>query len=336
MPILEHSTYQPPAWWLSGGHLQTIIPALFRKVMSVAYQRERIATPDGDFLDLDWLYATTNTPSRKLAIISHGLESNSHRPNVVGMARAFSLCGYDALAWNFRGCSGEPNRLPRAYHSGATEDLHTVLEHAATNERYDEIYLIGFSLGANLTLKYLGEQAQAISPKVKKAVVLSVPCDLDASSRQISRFSNRLYEQRFLKSLREKIEQKAKLFPNEISLEPYLKKQIKTLRDFDNCYTAPLHGFESAEEYYARCSSKQFIPLITIPTLILNAKNDVFLPPSCYPFDEAKASDAVFLETPESGGHLGFITEEHSHGFYWSEMRALGFVESRDSIFNEQ
>jgi predicted alpha/beta-fold hydrolase len=327
MPILEHSTYQPPSWWVSGGHLQTIIPALFRKVASSPYTHERIATPDGDFLDCDWLYATSSIPSQKLVIISHGLESNSHRPNVVGMARAALLCGYDALAWNFRGCSGEPNRLPRAYHSGATEDLHTVLEHAAS--KYDEIYLIGFSLGGNLTLKYLGEQSEALSPKVKKAVVFSVPCDLAASSKQISRVSNRLYERRFLNSLRQKIEQKATLFPNDISLEPYLKKHIKTLRDFDEHYTAPLHGFQSADDYYAKCSAKQFISRITIPTLIVNAKNDVFLTPSCFPFDEVKTSDVVFLETPKSGGHLGFITEETAHGLYWSEMRALGFIDSQ-------
>jgi hypothetical protein len=327
MPILEHSTYQPPSWWVSSGHLQTIIPALFRKVVSSPYTRERITTPDGDFLDCDWLYAASSRPSQKLVIISHGLESNSHRPNVLGMARAVSLCGYDALAWNFRGCSGEPNRLPRAYHSGATEDLHTVLDHVAA--KYDEIYLIGFSLGGNLTLKYLGEQSEALSPKVKKAVVFSVPCDLAASSKQLSRVSNRLYERRFLNSLRQKIEQKATLFPNQISLAPYLKKQIKTLRDFDNYYTAPLHGFQNAEDYYAKCSAKQFISRITIPTLMVNAKNDVFLAPSCYPFDEAKSSDVFFLETSESGGHLGFITKKTPHGLYWSEMRALGFIESQ-------
>jgi len=327
MPILEHSTYQPPSWWGSSGHLQTIIPALFRKVVSSPYTRERITTPDGDFLDCDWLYAASSRPSQKLVIISHGLESNSHRPNVLGMARAVSLCGYDALAWNFRGCSGEPNRLPRAYHSGATEDLHTVLDHVAA--KYDEIYLIGFSLGGNLTLKYLGEQSEALSPKVKKAVVFSVPCDLAASSKQLSRVSNRLYERRFLNSLRQKIEQKATLFPNQISLAPYLKKQIKTLRDFDNYYTAPLHGFQNAEDYYAKCSAKQFISRITIPTLMVNAKNDVFLAPSCYPFDEAKSSDVFFLETSESGGHLGFITKKTPHGLYWSEMRALGFIESQ-------
>jgi hypothetical protein len=327
MPILEHSTYQPPSWWVSSGHLQTIIPALFRKVVSSPYTRKRITTPDGDFLDCDWLYAASSRPSQKLVIISHGLESNSHRPNVLGMARAVSLCGYDALAWNFRGCSGEPNRLPCAYHSGATEDLHTVLDHVAA--KYDEIYLIGFSLGGNLTLKYLGEQSEALSPKVKKAVVFSVPCDLAASSKQLSRVSNRLYERRFLNSLRQKIEQKATLFPNQISLAPYLKKQIKTLRDFDNYYTAPLHGFQNAEDYYAKCSAKQFISRITIPTLMVNAKNDVFLAPSCYPFDEAKSSDVFFLETSESGGHLGFITKKTPHGLYWSEMRALGFIESQ-------
>lgn len=313
---------------MSSGHAQTIVAALFRKVPPPAYQRERIDTPDGDFLDCDWLFAASPAPSRKAAIISHGLESDSHRANVVAMARAFSLCGYDALAWNFRGCSGEPNRKARAYHSGATEDLRVVLDYARSKRRYEEIYLVGLSLGGNLTLKFLGEEGERLSPDVKKAVAFSAPCDLRGSSERLSRLSNRLYERRFLRSLKEKIALKAKLFPQEISLAPYEQKKIKTLRDFDDFYTAPLHGFASADDYYHQCSSKRFLSRIRIPTLIVNAKNDVFLSPSCYPFDEAKASDFVFLETPKSGGHLGFVTAEAWHGLYWSEMRALGFIES--------
>lgn len=328
MPVLERSTYQPPSWWISGGHMQTVVATLFRRVVAPAYRRERIDTPDGDFLDCDWLFAASSSPSRKLAIISHGLESNSRRANVVGMARAFSLCGYDALAWNFRGCSGEPNRKPRAYHGGATDDLRAVIAHARSKRRYEEIYLVGFSLGGNLTLKCLGEAGGALPPEIKKAVVFSAPCDLRGSSERLSRFANRLYERRFLKSLKAKIELKAKLFPDVVSLAPYRQGKIKTLRDFDDVYTAPLHGFENADDYYAKCSAKRFLSQIRIPTLIVNAQNDVFLSPSCYPFDEAKASDYVFLETPRSGGHLGFVTETLPHGLYWSEMRALGFIES--------
>jgi predicted alpha/beta-fold hydrolase len=244
------------------------------------------------------------------------------------MAKAFSLCGYDALAWNFRGCSGEPNRQARTYHSGATDDLNVVIAHCLSKNQYDDITLVGFSLGANLMLKYLGEQSARVSPLIKKAVAFSAPCDLGGSSERISSFANRIYERRFLASLKSKIVEKAARFPNQISLEPYNKKQIRTLRDFDDFYTSKLHGFENASDYYAKCSSKQFLSNIAIPTLLVNAKNDLFLSPSCFPFDEARSNPALFLETPDSGGHLGFITEPLPHGLYWSEMRALGFAAS--------
>lgn len=306
--------YQAPVL-LFNPHLETIIPSLFRKVDLPPYQRERITTPDDDFLDIDWL----SSGADQLVIISHGLEGNSSRPYIKGMAREALRQGFDVLAWNYRGCSEEMNRQLRFYHSGATDDLHCVVQHAISTGRYQSICLIGFSLGGNITLKYLGE---ATRPSlVKRAVALSVPVDLEASCERISQPSNRIYAQRFLKSLREKIERKSKQMPG---LDAHAIKTIKTLREFDDAYTGPLHGFRDAHDYYTRCSALGFMNTIQIPTLLINAWNDPFLSPSCFP---ATFSHHPFVQTeyPERGGHVGFA-QFHKNGVYWSEQRALQFL----------
>ncbi len=198
--------YRPPTL-LFNAHLETIYPSLFRNVEGVAYQRERIKTPDDDFLDLDWLKGS----NKKLVIISHGLEGNSHRAYVKGMAKAFYNTGHDALCWNFRGCGEEMNHQLRFYHSGATDDLELVVKHAIRQQRYTEIYLVGFSLGGNLTLKYLGERGSNFYPELKGSVTFSVPLDLHTSSLQISQPSNWIYSQRFLSNLKAKVIQKSKV-----------------------------------------------------------------------------------------------------------------------------
>jgi uncharacterized protein len=303
--------YAPPPF-LFNGHLETIYPALLRQVSAVPYQRERILTPDDDFLDLDWL----KTGRERLVIISHGLEGNSHRPYVQGMARAFAHQGFDVLAWNYRGCSGMPNRQIRFYHSGATDDLHTIITHAVSHG-YPKIYLIGFSLGGNLTLKYLGEKGK--DTPVSKAVVFSVPLHLQSSCEKISELSNFLYAHRFLRSLKKKIKEKA-LMRSDLPLDPL--PAIKTLLEFDDQYTAPLHGFANAHDYYEKSSSLYFLGQIAVPSLIVNAANDPFLSAACYP-DMNQWSQAVTFEKPVRGGHVGFARWS---GLYWSEERALGFI----------
>ncbi|NTV46152.1 MAG: alpha/beta fold hydrolase [Chlorobiales bacterium] len=318
MPIIESSNYIAPLF-LTNGHVQTILPTLYRRVNGVWYQRERIETSDSDFLDLDWSCVGSN----KLGILSHGLESDSNRWYIRGMARALNTHGWDSLAWNFRGCSGEPNRKEFFYHSGFTEDLHTVISHAIASGKYQEIALIGFSLGGNITLKYCGERGSAIPAPVKKAVCISVPCDLYAAAMQLSNPTNYIYLSRFLRSLHQKIVQKKMIMPtapNDVHF-----KEIRTLKDYDDRYTAALHGFKDAEDYYSKCSSKQYLKNNAVPTLILNAKNDPFLAPSCYPVNEANESNYVFLEMPESGGHLGFMSFTKS-GYYWSELRSVFFL----------
>lgn len=313
--------YKAP-WYLPNGHLQTIIPSLFRRVKGLVYRRERITTPDGDFLDLDWITETDNTAAADtLIIISHGLEGDSRRGYVKGLAKAFLSQGCQVLAWNFRSCSGEPNKLPHFYHSGTTHDLAQVVAHVVGQQKWRQIILAGFSLGGNLTLKYLGEQGTALPKQLKKAVVFSVPLDLAGSSRKIGLRENRIYERRFLKSLKQKIQHKEKLQPGTLTLQPL--EQISTLWEFDDRYTAPLHGFKNAEDYYARCSSIHFLYEIKIPTLILNAQNDPFLSPECYPAALLKEHPYVQFEAPSEGGHVGF---SQSGELYYSEKRALEFV----------
>lgn len=307
--------YSPP-FFLFNPHLETIYPALLRKVSVQPYQRERIKTSDGDFLDLDWI----KNKSSKLIIISHGLEGNTQRAYIKGMARAGYQNGYDILAWNYRGCSDEMNKALRFYHSGATDDLACVIEHANALGEYAEIFLVGFSLGGNLTLKYLGEDR--VRPfTLKKAATFSVPIDLRTSCEKISQPSNWIYSQRFLKSLRNKVLVKSKLMTG---IDTSLLRAIKTLREFDDYFTGPIHGFKDALDYYNQCSAIRFIKNIELPALLVNAENDPFLSPECYPHEMLKNHAHVTFESPRHGGHVGFA-QFNKNGLYWSEERAIAF-----------
>ncbi|HEX8425316.1 YheT family hydrolase [Hymenobacter sp.] len=324
MPLVIHSRYQPP-FYLFNGHLQTIVPSLLRTVPEVHYERERVETEDGDFLDLDWSRPTDRTTDT-LCIVSHGLEGDAGRPYVRGMVRALNRAGFDALAWNYRSCSGEMNRLLRSYHLGDTDDLDFVVRYALGTTRYRRVYLTGFSAGGNVTLKYLGEQPERVPQEVQRAAVFSVPTDLKSSSMHISRLENRLYLNRFLKSLRKKMREKAMLLPDQVDLNGL--DELLDFPQFDDRYTAPMHGFKSAEEYYEHASSGRYLSGIRIPTLLVNAQNDPFLPPSCFPRDSASRSAFVFLETPQEGGHVGF-GEGTPDGEYYSEHRAVEFLTAK-------
>lgn len=313
---MPENSYTPP-FFLGNGHVQTIVPVVFRKIKSVVYTRERIETRDNDFLDLDW---STNHHKR-LAIISHGLEGNSHRTYVKGMVKAINDNGWDALAWNYRSCSGEPNRLIRSYHNGVTDDLSQVIHHAKQKFPYKELALVGFSLGGNLSLLYLGREKP--DPLIRKAVVFSVPCDLKESVSVLAKPSNRIYMKRFLVMLHQKIKAKMKILPGVIDDKGF--ETIKDFKAFDDRYTAPIHGFKNAYDYYEKCSSKPFIPDIRVPTLIINAMNDPFLSESCFPVKEAKANKFVTLGMPSSGGHVGFISF-NKQNLYWSEKMATSFL----------
>ena len=318
MPLVTNSTYRCPTL-LSNGHLQTLLPSLLRRVRPVVYRRERIPTPDGDFLDLDW----AKTGSQRLAVLAHGLEGDSKRHYMLGMVNALAKRGWDAVAWNARGCSGEVNRALRFTHSGATEDLQTVTSHVTSTCDYSALTLIGFSLGGNLTLKYLGERGRELDPRIKAAVAFSVPCDLQSSSIQLARPVNWIYMQRFLATLHEKIRAMIKAMPGKIDDRGY--GQLRNFKDFDDRYTAPIHGFKDAEDYWRKCSCKPFLRDIQVPTLLVSARNDPFLADPCYPIEEAKENPRLHLEMPAAGGHVGFIGFNDG-GEYWSETRAVPFL----------
>ena len=317
MPIVE-STYKAPMWYRSG-HLSTVIPSTFRKVDHVSYQRERIDTPDGDFLDLDWL----RQESSSLVIITHGLEGSSQRPYVRGMAKFFHKNGWDALAWNCRGCSGEINRNARLYHHGATRDLKTVVDHAIATGQYEDIWLIGFSMGGSLSIKYLGEHGEDVPAQVKGGIAYSIPVKLRSSVDELSKPNHGFYVRRFLRKLGTKMKQKAEQYPEIVNVENY-DRDVKTFRDFDNRYTAPLHGFKDAEDFYEKVSAGNFMINTARPILICNAINDPFLGKECYPYDICKAHPLVHLETPKHGGHVGFPL--YSHDESYMEKRALEFI----------
>lgn len=319
MPLIEPSGFRP-ARGLENGHLQTIWPTLFRRVPLITHERKRLELEDNDFLDLDW---ARHDVSQKLVIITHGLESNSRDTTVQGMAGAFFANGWDVLAWNMRGCSGEPNRLPRFYHSGATEDLSAVVDHAIAAYRYQKVALVGFSLGGNLTLKYLAETRRE---PVIAAVTFSVPCNLQSSVERLDRAENQVYTRRFIRSLRAKILTKKLLFPDHFDVTRLEK--MRTFREFDSAYTAPLHGFSSAEDYWQQSSCGPLLGDIRIPTLLVNARNDPFLTPPCFPESTAASSDFLHLEIPESGGHCGFVSSA-TETTRWHELRAVRFVDEK-------
>lgn len=305
--------YKPPIW-LPEGHSQSIYPALFREIPETHAHTERLELPDGDFLDLDWHIRSGGLIQKPLLIVSHGLEGGSRRHYITGLIR--SLPDYHALAWNYRSCSGEPNRNLRFYHSGATDDLDCVINHAISLGVRD-IFLAGFSLGGNLTLKWLGENGEKASKFVRKAVAFSVPLHLSSSSQQLARWENRLYTHRFLQTLLEKVTEKSARYPQDIT--PAMLSSIRSLYDFDDVITGPLHGFKDAEDYYEQNSSLYFLGGIRVPTLVVNAKNDPFLSQECLP--EVIQSDYVQIELPKQGGHCGFFPRNY-RGETWSEQRA--------------
>lgn len=315
MPLLPHQ----PALPFRHPHLSTIYPTVFRRVPPVAYDRERITTPDGDFLDIDW----SRVGSARVALVIHGLEGDSHRAYMQGMVRALNRRGWDVAALNLRGCSGTPNRRLRFYHSGATEDVETAVAHVC-EQAYRTLALVGFSLGGNLVLKYLGEQGTAVPAIVQAAVALSVPVDLLGCADALERPGNVVYRWRFLRQLRATVEAKAAQFPDAISTAAF--SHIRSLRDFDEHYTAPLHGFAGATDYYTQASSLPLLPSIAVPALLINAANDPFLSASCYPETAAARHAALTLCTPRYGGHVGFV-QPNKAGEYWSEIIAGQFLQ---------
>lgn len=319
MPIIQQSSYPKPPFYLSNGHLQTIIPALTRKVEGIRYERERLELSDGDFVDLDWV----DKGSKNLILLTHGLEGNSSRHYILGMAKWFSDRNWDALAWNCRSCSGEMNRNLRLYNHGEIEDIGEIIQHAIRTKAYEKIVLVGFSMGGNITMKYLGVQGKDLPEPVAAGIAFSSPVDLTASVKVLEDIGNRMYKNYFLKNLEPKIKHKAAQHPDILDFENF--KKIKVWKDFDDYFSAPINGYESAEAFYHQASAKNFMQDIQVPALLLNAQNDPLLTPECSPKEFCEQHPYIYLETPKYGGHVGFSWKGKPYA--WSEYRAWEFVE---------
>ena len=315
MPLVD-SAFQPPRW-LRNAHVQTVWASLMRRGFDLRYESERLELADGDFLDLGWSRAGHD----RLAVLSHGLETHSGANSVRRMAAALNAAGWDALAWSLRGCGPESNRLLRFYHSGETGDLGRVIARGAAD--YQRIALVGFSLGGNLTLKYLGETPA--HGAVVAGVAISAPVDVASSARQLDgRLGNRFYRRRFLRKLVAKVEAKALRFPGKIDTAGI--RRVRTFQEFDERFTSRLHGFRDAADYWARASARPLLSKIAVPALLLNARDDPFLAPECFPTDEARASASFFLEAPAHGGHMAFLDAVRSREPNWLERRTVEFL----------
>ena len=316
MPLVRISSYRPPVGFRNP-HLQTVFPAIFRRPGKIQFVRERLELPDGDFIDLD---ITGKIEEGFCALLLHGLEGSSRSSYMRGMAQTLQRAGLPVVAMNFRGCSGEPNRLACSYHGGQTSDLAAVVDWLVQNRGVEQIFPVGFSLGGNVLLRYLANEPHEA---IRRSVAISVPCDLESSNLQLQQLGNRLYSRRFVRTLRGKLQDKSRrqLTP----IEPKVIRRIRNVADFDAVYTAPAHGFSTAADYWAQCSSRPVVEQIALPTLVINALDDPFLAEECYPFAEAEQSRSFYLETPRHGGHIGFVTSRRD-GFYWHELRAWEFL----------
>jgi predicted alpha/beta-fold hydrolase len=319
MPLINPQ-YDPKGWF-KNGHFSTIYSAKIRRGPILEFQRDRLTLSDGDFLDLDWSFAKTDAHERKksVVILLHGLEGNAQRSYIRGQAATLLAQGFDVCAMNFRGCSGSDNLKLQSYNAGKTEDLDEVVTHIAQLNRYSKIYAVGFSLGGSLLLNYLGNK-KGDYRQIHKAAAVSTPLDLSASIQRLSHWDNRAYQWVFLSTLKAKYRQKQRVYPMDLSLDA--PRAMTSLKDFDNLYTAPVHGYVNAEDYYQKNSPVNTLESVEQPVLILNASNDSFLSELCLPISLAQRSKNIYLEAPKYGGHVGFYLPS---GPYYNETRVSEF-----------
>ena len=311
-----------PAWWCRGAHLQTIWAGTLRPCPHVPLVRARWELPDGDFLDVDELAAAPTAPR---VIVLHGLESSSRSPQVLGLLREAHRRGWGGVAMNFRGCSGVPNRLRRSYHGGDTADLSWVIARVRTRTPASPIVCVGCSLGGNVLLKYLGEQGTALPAQIRAAAAISAPCDLARSAHALERGFSRVYGRRLVESLKRKTLLKLARYPDIVDARAL--RAVRTMAEFDELVTAPVHGFNGAADYWASSSAAAFLPRIHCPTLLINAQDDPFLPAEALPLRAVSENRFLTAAFPASGGHLGFL-EGHLPGvpIAWAEIRAVEFL----------
>ena len=316
--MIEKSSYQAP-FLRSGAHLQTIYPSYFQKADAVDYQREEISTPEGDSIFLDW--AKCGSETRELLLISHGFCGHTNRHYVLNTIHPFRKAGMDCLAWNYRGTGRSGGKALSMTTSNSTNELDLVVRHAISRG-YRYIYLAGYSMGGNLLTLYLGREHDRIPEEVRGGVAVCATIDNLPCINLMSSCLFGVYQRHFVKDICRRMVKLHENFPGELDVSGIDK--IRTFREFDSRFTAPMNGFSSADEYYEKSSAAAWLDKIQLPTLIINPSNDPFLTGRCYPVEEAKRNPALFLEMPASGGHCGFITPKGEE--WWPAARALEFI----------
>ncbi len=318
--------YRAP-WWLANGHAQTIYASLLAPRPHVDYRRERWDTPDGDFVDIDWVRAQDSprppeSVTAPLVVLFHGLEGSSRSHYALALMSAVTRRGWRGAVVHFRGCGGEPNRLPRAYHSGDSAEIDWILRRFCAGQGSAPVYAAGVSLGGNVLLKWLGENARSARAVVNRAAAVSAPVDLMAAGDALGRGFNLLYTWHFLRTMKAKSLAKLARFPGLYDAASV--RRARTLREFDDLVTAPVHGFAGVDDYWTRASSKPWLRHVAVPTLMINARDDPFLPRHALP-DADEVSPAVALDFPDGGGHASFVHNPFPGRLDWVPHRLLEF-----------
>ena len=318
MPLLKSDFH--PTLPFKNGHFNTMYRPLFMKDICT-YNRKRIPTWDADFIDLDFSFVGSKT----LVLLIHGLEGSSESKYIASNSNYLNKNGLDTVCFNLRSCSGEDNLLLATYHSGKTEDVDFVVQHLLDAYNYDAIIIVGFSLGGNLTLKYLGEYEPKLSTKIKGGIAISVPVDITSAESELDKFKNKLYIEIFFKTLKNKILEKSHKFP-DYNLDKDKLFKATTFKHLEALYTVPVFGFKNPEDYWKKASSKPYLSSIKKPTLLINAKDDTFLSAECYPIKEAIQSKNFYLEVADYGGHCGFMSSFKPQENRWLEQRIMRFI----------
>ncbi len=321
IPHYAKSYKAPP--WLPGGNIQTLYPYFYKPARLFSYRRERWELDDGDFVDVDWTDVSADAP---LVIFFHGLEGGSSSHYILSIINRLKHHHWRSAVIHFRGCSGMPNRLSRAYHAGDSTEIDWMLQRITdqirSNQSKQPVYVIGVSLGGNALLKWLGEKGEHAKQLVAGVAAISVPLDLAAAGSALDIGFNQVYTRHFLNTLKNKAFDKLEQFPG--LFDAVALRKCASIYDFDNLVTAPLHGFRDTDDYWRQSSSKQWLQHIQVPTLVINARNDPFMPASALPAQH-EVSPAVTLEFPEQGGHAGFMQGPFPGKLSWLPNRILSF-----------
>lgn len=315
-----NGSYRAPAW-LPGGHAQTVYPVFLRRPQ-VGYRRQRFDTPDGDFVDFDWLDVPGASAHTPLVVLFHGLESSSAAHYALALMAHLAAIGWRGVVPHFRGCSGEPNRLPRAYHSGDYTEVGWMLSTIRAQAPAAPLFAAGVSLGGSTLLNWLGREESRARAMLRAAAAVSTPLDLTAAGIAIDHGVNRVYARYFLRTLLPKARLMARRFPG--ALDAAAIGRVDSMYSFDAAVTAPLHGFAGTEDYWSRASSAPWLKSVAVPTLVLNARNDPFIPAASLP-GGSQVSRAIGLEQPETGGHAGFLGLPFPGRFAWLPQRLVAF-----------